>query len=98
MYRRRSIERGVNDRNSPPPNVVSEPGFHQRIRKVAERVIKEMREDVREHYQSTGEAYLPHPDAAQPTRYRRHVSDIGFADINDWQCLDRHAKSLSPLV
>jgi hypothetical protein len=61
------VEREIHDRNSPPPDMQRQPPFHGRVRNIAERVIEEMREDVREHHQAAGDAHLPHADAAQPS-------------------------------
>ena len=70
MCRSRGVERDIDDRNSPPPDVEPQPRFHGRVGDVAERMIEEMREDVGEHDEAAGDAHLPHADAAQPRHAR----------------------------
>src|SRR5208283_2359475 len=82
MCRRGSIEHEIDDRNSPPPDVVREPRFHSGVRDVAERVIEEMREDVGEHDKAACEAYLPHADAAQPICNSDRRLHAGRAHVN----------------
>src|ERR1700730_18180573 len=64
MRRSRGVERGIDDRNSPPPDVEPQPCFHRRVGDVAERVIEEVREDEREQDEAASDAYLPHANAA----------------------------------
>ena len=82
MRRSRGVEREIDDRNSPPPDVEPQPCFHGRVGDVAERMIEEMRKDVREHDEAAGDADLPHANAAQPCHHfggaessRAHVND-----------------------
>ncbi len=96
MRDRRGIERGVDDRDAPPPDVEVPPPIHGREGNIAERVIEEMREDVGEHHQAAGDAHLPHADAAQPRRYLRRGFCAGRAHINDRRCLQRHASPTLP--
>ena len=63
-----SVERVIDDRNSPPPDVEPQPRFHRLVGNVAERVIEEMRKDVGEHDEAGSKPHLPHANAAQQYR------------------------------
>jgi hypothetical protein len=60
------VERAVDERNAPPPDVIPQPRFHHVVGNIAEGMIEEMRKDVGKHDEAGGEPYLPHADAAQP--------------------------------
>jgi hypothetical protein len=94
MDRSCAVERGVDDRNPPPPNVKREPLFHQRVGNIAKRMIEKMREDVGEHHQPTGEPDLPNADAAQPIGNAGGHADPGRAHASDCWCLHRNAETL----
>src|SRR5262249_47740180 len=68
VYRRRGVERGIDERNSPPPDVPGQPRIHRGVGDVAKCVIEEMRENVREHDEPTGKAHLAYANTAQPCR------------------------------
>ena len=68
MRRGRGVERGIDDRNWPPPDVPGQPRIHRGVGDVAKRVIEEMREDVREHDEPTSKAHLAYANPAQPLR------------------------------
>src|SRR5215472_3439038 len=90
MRRCRGIERGIDDRNSPPPDVPGQPGIHRGVGDVAKRVIEEMREDVREHDEPTSKAYLAYANAAQPLRNTRRGPKATGAHVNNGRCLYGH--------
>src|SRR5262249_52349951 len=90
MRRGRSIERGVDDRNSPPPDVPGQPRIHRGVGDVAKCVIEEMREDVREHDEPTSKAYLAYANAAQPLRNTRRGPKATGAHVNNGRCLYGH--------
>lgn len=82
------IERVIDDRNSPKPDVVSQPRLHRVIGNIAEGVVEEMREDVDEHHKAGDEPHLAYADAAQPCRKR---SVHARADVTDSRGLGCHA-------
>ena len=84
------IERDVDDRNPPPPDVIPEPLLHQWVGDVAERVIEEVREDVGEHDQPAGKPHLSHADAAQPRQCLRFGIKACRLHVTQSGCLDRH--------
>jgi hypothetical protein len=86
----RGIERAVDERNAPPPNVPAEPRFHYWVGNVAKRVIEEMRKDVREHHKAAGKTNLAHGDAAQPRCDPRPGAETTGAHIKNGRCLYRH--------
>src|SRR6516165_10271104 len=66
VNRRRGVERGIDERNSPPPDVPGQPGIHGGVGDVAERMNEEMRKNVREHDEAASKAHLAHANAPQP--------------------------------
>src|SRR4029079_15525141 len=80
------VERDVEERKPPPPDMIPEPPLHQVVGNIAERVIEEVREDVSKHDQAAGKANLPHADAAQP---RQRVNACRLHVTQSWR-LDCH--------
>ena len=52
------VKRKIDDRNSPPPDVETEPRFHGVVREIAQRMIEEMRKNVGEHHEAAGKPHL----------------------------------------
>src|SRR5215813_13466235 len=89
MHNGRKIKRVVHDRNSPPPDMIFQPGLHQVVGNIAKGVIEEMRKNVGEHYQAGDEADLTHANAMHPRRKRGvHAG----ADVTDSGGLGSHAE------
>ena len=81
------IERVIDDRNSPPPDVEAQPRLHRFVGNVAECVIEEMRKDVGEHDKAGSKPDLPHANAAQQYRKRGISIHARRADVNERGCL-----------
>lgn len=79
----RGVQRGIDNRNAPPPDVNIQPPVHRREGNVAERVIEEVREDVREHHKAAGEPHLPNANASQPNSKFRRGFRARRAHVND---------------
>ena len=65
VHGKRRVEQQRSERALPPRHVEPEPVFHGVERNVAQGVIDEMTEQIREQHEAAGEAHLPHADAAQ---------------------------------
>ena len=87
MRRGRGVERRIDDRNSPPPDVPGQPGIHGGVGDVAERMIEEMRKNVREHDEAASKAHLAHANAPQPRRNMGRSSKATRARVNNGRCL-----------
>src|SRR5262245_7193646 len=87
----RYVERVVDERKSPPSDMVFQPCLHGIVRNVAKRMIEKMRKDVGEHDEAGGDADLTHADAAQPSR---KPGMRPCADVTDSGGLYRHAEPL----
>src|SRR4030095_9911956 len=87
----RYVERVVDERKSPPRDMVFQPRFHRVVGNIAERMIEKMRENVGEHDEASGDAHLAHADAAQPCR---HTGARPCADVADPGGLYRHAEPI----
>src|SRR5437870_13599937 len=62
----RCIEREIDDRYPPPPDVKAKPRLHGGVGEIAERVVEEMREYVGEHDETAGQPHLADADPPQP--------------------------------
>src|SRR5262249_38249787 len=60
------VKRNVDNRDSPPPDVISQPPFHRRVGNIAKCMVEEMRENIREHHEAACDAHLPDGNASQP--------------------------------
>ena len=83
----RKVERVVDGRNSPPPEMPLQPRFHRGERNIAERVVEKMRKYIREHDEAAGKPHLPHTDAAQPHRQSGRRIRAARAHVYDGRCL-----------
>ena len=92
MNARSGVERGVHQRNSPPPDMKQQPRFHCGVGNIAERVIEKMREDIREQDKTAGEPHLSNADATQSAAHARQEADAVRAYIDDRRPDLRHAQ------
>ena len=81
------IEHEIDNRNSPKPDVVLKPRLHRGVGDVSKRVIEEVREDVGEHDEAGGKAYLSDADAAQPSGNAGRRAGANWTNVNDCRCL-----------
>jgi len=84
------VEREIDDRNSPPPDMKAESGLHRGVGEIAERVIEEVRENVGKHDEAAEEPHLPNSDSLQPPHDGRGL-ECG-ARIHDYRGVQGHVE------
>src|SRR5262249_17035115 len=90
VYRSCGVKRGIDDWNSPPPDVPGQPPIHYGIGNITKRVIEEMRKDVGEHHQAAGKANLTYASAAQQRDNARPRVKGACAYVKNGRCFYRH--------
>src|SRR5258708_24917095 len=58
------VKRKIDDRNSPPPDVETKPGFHGVVGEITAGMIEEIREYVGEHHEGSGKPHLANDNPA----------------------------------
>jgi hypothetical protein len=83
MCRGCGVEREVDDRDPPPPDVIGEPGFHRIVGEIAKRVIEEVGKDVGEHDEAAEQPHLSNAYPAQPPPNARQLRRAVGANVEN---------------